>query len=195
MFNDLTSLARYLDTRRSAKARTMVEPGPDGDQLTRIVARAIRTPDHGKLAPWRLVIIGRSDRSAFETLLLDALAARPDHREGDAEKAREFAHQAPCLVAVLSCPRPHEKVSRWDQRLSAGAVVMNLLHAARAEGFDACWLTGWAAEDARVIAALGGGPDDRVAGFVFLGTSAMPLAERARPAMDEVVRNWSDLRD
>ena len=195
MFNDLTSLATYLDTRRSAKARTMVEPGPDRNQLTRILHRAMRTPDHGKLAPWRFVVIGRADRAAFEAVLLDALSKRSDRRDGDADKAREFAHQAPCLVAVLSSPQPHEKVTEWDQRLSAGAVVMNLLHAARAEGFDGCWLTGWAAEDADVVAALGGVPGDRVAGFVYLGTNTMPLAERARPNADDIIRNWSDFRD
>ena len=185
-FNDLASPATLLATRRSAKARDLVAPGPDAAQLAAILAAAARVPDHGKLAPWRFVEI--VDRDAFARLLVTHWQAE---RGSDLDPAPlvTFAHEAPVLVAVLFAPVAG-KIPLWEQELSCGAACMNLLHAAHALGFAGNWLTGWAAQSAAVCAALGGGADDRIAGYFFLGTASQPLEERPRPEMDTIVRKW-----
>lgn len=191
MFNDLSSTAALLATRRSAKARNMVEPGPDAAQLRTILEAAIRVPDHGKLGPWRFVIIEADRRDAFAALLQSALRAEtPDPKPVDVEAMEQFAHQAPVLVAVISSPVDHPKIPAWEQELSAGAACMNLLIATHAAGFTGCWLTGWPSYNAQVLESLGGKPGDRIAGFLFLGTSERPLEERPRPAYEAVVSTW-----
>jgi nitroreductase len=189
MFNDLSSPAAFIATRRSGKPRDMVAPGPDPDQLRAILAAAMRVPDHGKLAPWRIVLV--DDRDSFAVLLQNAFRAqrgRPD--ADDASAIDQFARQAPTMVAVLSTPVEPSKIPLWEQQLSSGALCMNLVAAASAHGFVAGWLTGWAAYDQHVLKALGGGENDRIAGFVFIGSPAGPLEERPRPIYDEIVRHW-----
>jgi nitroreductase len=189
MFNDLSSPAALLATRRSGKPRDMVAPGPDAAELESILAAAMRVPDHGKLAPWRLVLI--EDRDAFARLLQDAFrAARGTPEHADVDAIDQFARMAPTLVTVLSSPVEGSKIPLWEQQLSAGAVCMNLVTAASAHGFVAGWLTGWAAFDANVVTGLGGAPHDRIAGFVFIGSPGKPLEERPRPVYHDVVRHW-----
>jgi nitroreductase len=189
MFNDLSSPAAFLATRRSGKPRDMVAPGPDPDQLRAILSAAMRVPDHGKLAPWRLVVV--EDRDAFAALLQDAFrAARGTPEREDVLAIDQFARQAPVLVAVLSAPVEPSKIPLWEQQLSAGALCMNLIAAATAHGFVASWITGWAAFDDRVARALGGRQGDRIAGFVFIGSAGRELEERPRPIYDQVVRPW-----
>jgi nitroreductase len=101
-----------------------------------------------------------------------------------------FARQAPELVAVLFTPVESVKIPRWEQELSCGAACMNLLHAAHALGFAGGWITGWAAYSAEVLTGLGAGPRERIAGFLYFGTPAAELEERARPALDFVVSEW-----
>jgi nitroreductase len=188
MFNDLSSPAAMLATRRSGKPRDMVAPGPDPDQLRAILATAMRVPDHGKLAPWRFVVI--QDRDAFAALLQQAFRqARGTPDRADVEAIEQFARQAPCLVVVLSAPVSPSKIPAFEQQMSAGAACMNLVAAATAQGFVAGWLTGWAAYDERVRDAFGGA-GDRIAGFIFIGSPSRPLDERPRPNFDEVVRTW-----
>ena len=189
MFNDLSSPAALLATRRSGKPRDMVAPGPDAEQLRAILSAAMRVPDHGKLSPWRFVVI--EDRAAFATLLQNAFRAQRGKPEAeDVAAIDQFATQAPALVVVLSTPVEPSKIPLWEQQLSAGAVGMNLVTAAAAHGFVAGWLTGWAAYDPHVLKALGGGPNDRIAGFVFIGSPGRELEERPRPVYDEIVRHW-----
>lgn len=189
MFNDLSSPAALLATRRSGKPRDMVAPGPDPDQLHAILSAAMRVPDHGKLAPWRMIVI--DDRDAFAALLQDAFKqARGMPEREDIAAIDQFARQAPTLVAVLSTPVEPSKIPAWEQELSSGAVCMNLVTAATAQGFVAGWITGWAAFDATVLAALGGKASDRVAGFIFIGSPAQPLEERPRPVYEDIVRHW-----
>ena len=189
-FNDRTSPAALLATRRSGKARDMVEPGPDADQLRIILETAMRVPDHGKLAPWRFVTVAADRRAALGAAMEAAyVAEKPDAGRLEREAARGFALEAPCLVVVLSVLDPESHIPAWEQELSAGAATMQLLNAAHARGFVANWLTGWAAYSPGV-AALFGGPGERIAGFVFIGTPAKPLEERPRPAYDAVVRAW-----
>ena len=189
--NDLSSPLSLLATRRSGKPRDLVAPGPDADQLQQILAIAARTPDHGKLAPWRFVVVPPERRDAFATLLHDAyLAERPEAKRLEMEAVEQFARQAPCLVVALSAPRPESHIPLWEQELSAGAACMNLLHAATALGFAGGWLTGWAAYSGRVRDAFGAAPE-RIAGFLFLGTPGKPVEERPRPDLAGTVRFWT----
>jgi nitroreductase len=182
--NDRSSPIDLLLTRRSARARDLVEPGPDARQLATIIAAATRVPDHGKLAPWRFVAI--ADRAAFARLVCDGYRrSRPGAGRAELEALDAFAHQSPCLVAALSCPK-ESHIPLWEQELSMGAAIMNLLLAAHALGFAGNWLTGPAATLPGVAAALGGRP----AGFLFLGTPSRPLEERPRPALAQVFARW-----
>ena len=191
MFNDLSSLAAYLATRRSGRPRDLAAPGPDAAQLARILAMAMRTPDHGKLHPWRFVHVPHDRRDAFAATLEAAYrAGKPDAGRLEMEAAHRFAHQAPELVVLLSSPAESHKIPLWEQELSCGAVAMNLLHAAAALGFAGGWVTGWAAYSNQVLAALGGRTGERIAGFFFIGTPGAELEERPRPDYDEVVSVW-----
>ena len=190
MFNDLSSPAALLATRRSGKPRDMVAPGPDAAQLRAILAAAIRTPDHGKLAPWRFIVIEADRRDAFAQMLRDAyLADKPAAGRLELEAIHQFAHQAPALVVVLAAPAKASHIPMWEQELSVGAVCMNLLLATHAAGFVCGWLTGWAAYSDAVRDGLGA-HDMRIAGFMFIGSPARVLEERPRPDFDAVVSTW-----
>jgi nitroreductase len=189
-FNDRTTPLSLLATRRSAKARDLVAPGPDADQLAQMLHIAARTPDHGKLAPWRFVIVPPDARERLAARLIDAYRAeRPTAARLEIEAVEMFAHQAPTLVVVLHSPKVASAIPLWEQQLSAGAATMNLEHAAHALGFAACWLTGWAAFSDRVRDLFGAAPE-RIAGFIFIGTPSRPLEERPRPSLDEIVATW-----
>jgi nitroreductase len=188
MFNNLSSLPAYLASRRSGKPRDMVAPGPDAETLDAILSLAMRTPDHGKLFPWRFIKV--ADRPAFAELLERAfVTANPDARPAQIEAAVASAKMAPTLVILLHAPQESIKIPEWEQQLSTGAVAMNLLHAAHAHGFVASWITGWSAYDTTVAATLCQGRE-RIAGFFFIGSPAQPLEERPRPAFDTVVRSF-----
>ena len=190
MLNDLSTASSLLATRRSGKPRDMGEPGPDAGQLRAILAAAIRTPDHGKLAPWRFVIVDPGHRDALAAMLRDAyLADKPQAGRLELEAIDQFAHQAPTLVVVLSKPAHASHIPIWEQELSAGAACMNLLLAVHAAGFVGGWLTGWAAYSTAVRDAFGDG-DEKIAGFVFIGSPTRPLDERPRPDFAAVVRTW-----
>jgi nitroreductase len=191
MFNDRSTPLTLLSTRRSGKPRALVAPGPDAEEMRTILSIGMRTPDHGKLAPWRFVIVPEERRDAFAALLADAYARqRPDAGRLEREANAQFAHQAPALVVVLSRPDRASAVPLWEQELSAGAACMNILHAAHALGYAGGWLTGWAAYDDQVRDAFGG-PGERIAGFLFLGTPGAEPSERPRPDYDDVVSVWA----
>jgi nitroreductase len=190
MLNDSSSLLAALKTRRSAKPRELVGPGPTADELERMLAIAARTPDHGRLAPWRFVTVGADQRDALGALLREALAEHdPCATIAQHRKEDEFAQYAGQLVVLVSAPIRDHKIPVWEQELSCGAAGMNLLHAAQALGFDAGWVTGWRAYSERVRRAFCE-PDERIAGFIFIGHAANPLEERPRPALAEVHKAW-----
>jgi nitroreductase len=193
MFNDLSSPAALLATRRSGKARDMVVPGPDAVQLDAILASAMRVPDHGKLSPWRFIVIAADQRDAFAALLTTAYRTeKPEAGRLELEAMDGFARQAPVMIALLSTPVASSKIPLWEQQLSAGAVAMQLLNAAHAAGFVANWLTGWPANNPDVAASLGAtAPDDHIVGYVFIGSPSRPLEERPRPDPTLVVRHWA----
>lgn len=189
MFNDTSGPLSLLATRRSGKPRDLVAPGPDADQLAQILAIAARTPDHGKLAPWRFVVVGQDQRTALAALIIDAYRVeRPTASRTEIEALDQFAHQAPALVVVLSSPKPSH-IPVFEQELSTGAACMNLLHAVHALGFAGGWLTGWPSYSDTVRDAFGEG-HERIAGFLFVGTPSRPLDERPRPDMERVVSRW-----
>lgn len=190
MFNNRSSLLSFLSTRRSCRPRELVNPGPDEVELRQILALASRTPDHGKLNPWRFVHVERGQRTAFAALLQKAfLENNPEPRRLEIEANEKFAHQAPELIVVMSTPRAGAKIPVWEQQLSCGAACMNLLHAATALGFCAGWVTGWAAYSSTVTRQFGE-EGESIAGFIFIGTSALQLEERPRPTLDEIASKW-----
>jgi nitroreductase len=190
MFNDRSTPLSLLATRRSGKPRDLIAPGPDAAQLDQILEIAARTPDHGKLAPWRFVVVPEEGRETLAGVITDAYRAeRPQAARLEIEALEQFASQAPALVVVLSSPKPESHIPLWEQELSTGAACMNLLHAAHAMGFAGGWLTGWAAYSDAVRDAFGAAPE-RIAGFIFLGTPAKQLEERPRPDLGKIVSSW-----
>ena len=191
MLNDRTSALSLLQTRRSAKPPDHVAPGPSEAELETILTIAAHTPDHGKLSPWRFVVVGADQRDALYELLVCALPeSNPEAGPAHFDKAREFAHQAPVLVVLVSAPVPDHKIPVWEQQLSCGAAGMNLLLAATALGYAGGWITGWAAYSERVTSAFCA-PGERIAGFLFLGSPGVPLEERPRPELATVARRWT----
>ena len=190
MLNDRSSIISLLETRRSAKPRDLVGPGPTPAELERMLAIAARTPDHGKLTPWRFVTVGDDQRDALAALLLDALAEDdPDATDAHRKKEQDFAHYAGQLVVLVSAPVRDHKIPLWEQELSCGAAGMNLLLAAHAFGYVAGWVTGWRAYSERVRSAFCG-PGERIAGFVFIGHPGREIEDRPRPQLPQVVRQW-----
>ena len=190
MFNDRSTPLSLLATRQSGKPRDLAAPGPDDAQLARILEIAARTPDHGKLAPWRFVIVPADRRARLAEVITAAYRAeRPQASRLEIEALEQFATQAPMLVVVLSSPRMESHIPLWEQELSAGAACMNLLHAAHAMGFAGGWLTGWSAYSDAVRDAFGADPE-RVAGFIFLGTPEKQLEERPRPDLQKIISIW-----
>lgn len=190
MLNDLSTPLAFLRTRRSARPRDLVEPGPDAGELETLFRIASRIPDHGKLHPWRFVHVPKEARGAFAELLLRAYRRdNPDPGRLEIEATERFAHQAPTLVVVLSKPVIPHKIPVWEQELSCGAACLNLLSGANAMGYAGGWVTGWAAYSDIVRDAFGG-PDERIAAFIFVGTPSVPLEERVRPDLSEIVSVW-----
>ena len=191
MLNDRSSIRSLLATRRSAKPRELAGPGPDPVQLRELLTLAARTPDHGKLQPWRFVTVADDQRDALAALLHDALNEH-DPLAGAAHhnKEEEFAHYAGQLVVLVSAPVQDHKIPVWEQELSCGAVGMNLLLAAGALGFDAGWVTGWRTYSERVRTAFCA-PGERIAGFIFIGHATRPLEERERPDLATITKPWN----
>ena len=191
MLNDRSSALALLETRRSAKPRELVGPGPTPDEMARILSIAARIPDHGKLHPWRFVTVADNQRDALAALLRDALAdENPSATEAHYAKEDEFAHYEGQLVVLISAPVENHKIPVWEQQLSSGAAGMNLLLAAHALGYVAGWVTGWRAYSERVRQAFCG-PGERIAGFIFIGRPGREIEDRPRPDLSEVVREWS----
>ncbi len=184
------SLSRLLQ-RRSVPPRWLGEPGPGEQEIETLLKVASRVPDHGKLVPWRFILIQGEARRRLGDVL--ATAFKADNPEASADQVaseRERFTQAPLVVAVVSRVVPHVKIPDWEQELSAGAVCMNLLNGATALGYGASWLSGWAAFDRRVLDGLGLTPGERIAGFVHIGTAKETPTDRDRPDLDAIVTRF-----
>ncbi|WP_304166196.1 nitroreductase [Phenylobacterium aquaticum] len=176
----------FLATRRSASAVALSEPAPNAGELADLLRLAARVPDHGKLAPWRFVILEGPDKAVFAARL-EALA----QSRGDARASAKLGKLKvpPLGVAVISRVVAGE-IPEWEQLLSAGAVCTTLLYATQAMGYGANWITDWYSYDAEARALLGLAPDERVAGFIFMGTVKDAPLERERPDPTALTRHW-----
>ena len=192
--NRRDDILTFLRTRRSTVAADITAPGPDAAQLALMLEAACRVPDHGKLAPWRFIVFRGAGKDAFATLLTRRWRVlHPD--AADTVPEAGFVAAAPLVVAVISSAVAHPKIPEWEQRLSAGAACHNLLLAAQAMGFAAQWRSGWPACDEEVRRFLELGEDERIAGFVYIGTrkpEAPPLSDRRRPFWQDRTRFFGE---
>ena len=177
----------FLARRRSGSALTLQEPGPTRGELEDLLRLAARAPDHGKLGPWRFIILEGAAKDAFAARLEQIAAARPDGGKCAAKLAK--LKTPPLGVAVVSHVTPGE-IPEWEQLMSAGAVCTTLLMAATAMGYGANWITDWYAYDERSRAALGLTPQERIAGFVLMGSPAEVPLERVRPDLAARISRW-----
>lgn len=179
-----------LLSRRSGSAKAMTGPGPSPDELQTILTAASRVPDHGKLFPWRFVVFEGEARERFGKVLVDAL--RETEKVTDERASVESARltRAPTVVAVISRIREAIAIPEWEQMLSVGAVCQTMLIAAHALGFVANWLTEWYAYHPLVKERLGLKPGERIAGFIYMGKSAVELEERVRPDLANIVTRF-----
>ena len=182
---------RFLLTRRSRPPKTLAAPAPGRAEILEILTAAARVPDHGKLEPWRFVVL---EGGALARLAGEAAAfaqARGLAEDVAAKGVGQFA-QSPLCIAVIAVPRPTEKVPTVEQELSVGAACMQLVNAALAAGWGAGWLTGWVAHERDFAApAFGLAPGEWVAGLVHIGTETAAPPERPRPDLEAIV-SWRD---
>lgn len=173
----------FLARRRSHPAKFFDGPVPDRAALEPILQAALRVPDHGKLEPWRLIVLTGEALRALGDI---AVELAPDAEA--ATKGSAIYQSSRLAVAVISSPKPFPKVPEVEQRASAHALCMNLVNAAEAAGWGACWLTGWPAHHSEWAArAFGCGPDERVAGLIHIGTPGPEAPDRPRPDLARVV--------
>ncbi|HEX7338865.1 MAG TPA: nitroreductase [Rhodanobacteraceae bacterium] len=182
----------FLTHRQSIPSRQLGEPAPDDATLNALLEAAIRVPDHGKLAPWRLIVLrGEAKLELGRRLAAMALAKNPDLSDTKREKERVRFARAPLVIAVVSRIDPASHIPEQEQLFSAGCVAYNLLLGAQALGFGAQWLTGWAAYDRDAAKVLGLADHERVISFVHIGTPQREVPERTRPALADVVSTWA----
>lgn len=185
------SLRDHLLTRRSVGQAFLSEPAPTGDDLQTLLTIATRVPDHGKLAPWRLVLFSGDARAAVgEKLAQIAKRKRPELDEAGLEIERRQFLPAPLVIGVISTARPHVKIPEFEQLLSAGNVAFNLVHGAYALGYAATWITRWYTFDTEAAAMLGAKEGERFVGFVHIGTPTTTIEDRPRPDLAEIVTEW-----
>ncbi len=179
-----------LLSRRSGSAKAMTGPGPSEAELETILQAASRVPDHGKLFPWRFIVFEGEARARFGHMIVEALRETEKITEDRAALEAARLLRAPVVVAVVSRVREAIPIPVWEQVLSAGAVCQTMLIAAHALSYVANWLTEWYAYHPGVKERLGLKPDERIAGFIYIGKSAVPLEERIRPEQAKIVSRY-----
>ncbi|MFT4253694.1 MAG: nitroreductase [Caulobacter sp.] len=178
----------FLARRRSASAMSLVAPGPSEAELANLLRLAARVPDHGKLAPWRFVLLRGEAKAAFAAKIAPLAADQANPTKATA--AMRKLTTPPLAIVVISRPVPHE-VPQWEQVMSAGAVCTQLLLAASAMGYGANWITDWYSFDERALKILGLAEGEQVAGFLYVGTSAEQPLERVRPDVATITSEWA----
>jgi nitroreductase len=177
-----------LRTRRSVAPHLLGDPGPTAAELEAILSIAVRVPDHGRLAPWRFVVIEGEARARIGEVIAAAFVIdQPGADPARITQERNRLARAPTVVAVVSRAKPHVKIPEWEQVLSAGAAAMTLVVAANAMGYATSWITEWYAFDRRVLDALGLEPAERIAGFVHIGRPLDEPVDRVRPDLATIV--------
>ena len=180
-----------LKTRRSVKPREMTGPGPSPAELDTILTIGARVPDHGKLAPWRFILFEGDARARAGDVIASVFTKKnPQATAAEIEIEKKRLTDAPLVIGVVSFTKPHPKVPAWEQELSAGASAMNIVTAATALGYGACWLTGWIAFDRDVLDALGLKADEKLAGLIHIGTPTRPSEDRPRPELSAIVTRF-----
>ena len=179
-----------LLSRRSGSAKTMTGPGPTPEQLRRMLAAAVRVPDHGKLTPWRFILFEGEGRARIGDILAECIADERDSSPERIAQERGRFLRAPVVIGVVSRARELLPIPVWEQQLSAGAVCMSLVIAAHAMGFVANWITEWCAYHPKVLERIGLKPTERIAGFVYIGQAAEPLEDRPRPPLENIVTRF-----
>lgn len=174
-----------LMNRRSVKAKDMVGPGPDRTAMEKILAAGMRVPDHGKLAPWRFLVLTGDDRAKLGDLIAEGLVVEDERDPKIAEKMKGYASQGPVLVVAIMSLNPDHKIPVMEQELSIGAACQNMLVAATALGYASQWLTGWAAYSKTVADGLRLGANEKIAGFLFFGNQKSEPTERPRPDIQD----------
>lgn len=186
-----TDPLQFLDNRRSVPSRQLGAPGPDESTLLRMLQSAVRVPDHGKLVPFRFLRIAGNARQALgEALVARTLERDPQAADAAIEKDRMRFSHAPVVIAVIARLTPGHKIPEQEQLLSAGSACFALLQAAQAFGFGAQWLTGWMAYDPAIATLLGVGDNEKIVGFIHIGTPALEVPERDRPDAATLLSDW-----
>ena len=182
----------FLSARRSVKPDRLVAPGPSQAELDTIFTIASRVPDHKKLAPWRFIVLEGDARARLGEVVAEACVAAEKEPPSPVrlETERTRLMRAPLVIAVVSRVTPHRSAPEWEQVLSAGAACFNLCLAANALGYGTSWITEWIAYNAAVAAALRLADNERIAGFIYVGTPTERSDERERPALSEIVSRW-----
>ena len=188
----MNNMSDYLLSRRSVVIRDMGEPGPSEPEMQKILSAGMRVPDHGRLTPWRFVVINGEGREKMGVVLKTAFKKeRPDAIEEQLEIEQQRFTRAPTIVAVISKTNPEHKIPEWEQVLSSGAACQNILTSALSMGFAAQWVTEWYAYNTDVKLSLGLETRDRIAGFIYLGTRTETPKDRTRPAYESIVSHWT----
>ncbi|WP_300517367.1 nitroreductase family protein [Aliiroseovarius sp.] len=182
----------FLLTRRSRPAKTLTAPAPTRDQLMPLLEAAARTPDHGKLEPWRFIVLEKAALTRMAALVGPRAEALGIPEDKLAKAHAQFA-DADLAVAVISAPVDSAKVPRIEQVYSAGAACLALLNAALAAGWGANWLSGWPSHDRSFVTeALDLADHESIAGFIHIGTETVAPPERPRPDLAAKVSWVSD---
>ena len=187
MPNTNTAALDFLKARRSRPAKTLTGPVPDRDEVAELLSIAARCPDHGKLEPWRFLVLEKPALTRLAGTIPSKgveLGVEPEK----VEKAQKQFADADLAVAVIASPKPSDKIPKIEQTLSAGAVATLLLSAALAAGWGANWLTGWACHDRSWREEnLGLMPHEWIVGFIHIGTEKFTPPDRPRPDLDRIV--------
>lgn len=181
MTNQTKTVQDFLHTRRSFPYKTLTTPAPNATELAPLLTSAARVPDHGKLEPWRFIVLTGPALTRLADLATTRGAALGIEADKIAKETAAFAN-APLIVVVIASPTASEKVPEIEQLYSAGAVCLSLLNVALATGWGANWLSGWASHDRGFLSeGLGLAEHEIVAGFIHIGTGKTPPPERPRP--------------
>ncbi|MEO9614427.1 MAG: nitroreductase [Nitratireductor sp.] len=191
-----SSIIDFLLTRKSPPIAELAEPGPRESEIEQMIRAASRVPDHGRLEPWRFILY----RGEARKRVGEGLAALAEEREGPLSEARREQERtrfsrAPLVVGVVSVPRSNPKIPQWEMFVSGGMAAMNLIHAASALGYGANVITNWYSDTPQGRALLGLAPDERVVGFVHIGSHPGATTDRPRPEPSAIMSDYAGPRE